>query len=242
MPRTFRCRLFRSIGKYLFEFVLSQQAVVDENPGQPVAYGFRNQCCGDRRVHPSTDGTDCAPGSDLLPDPSDGAFDKRAHGPGTMAPADIENESPQQSRSVLCVRNFGMELNSEDLLGGILHCRHRRIALSRDPEVGRRFQYSVAMTHPHALESIKEAGLVNDLDVTRSVFALGSRNDLSPEILCQELHSVAHTEDRDTEIVDSRITGRRAFLIDGVRTARQNDSARIVLPDRIERRVERDDL
>src|SRR4030095_10403007 len=71
-------------GKYLFEFVLSQQAVVDENPCQPVAYGFRHECCGDRRVYPSTDGTDCATCSYLLPDAGDGAFDKRTHRPGTM--------------------------------------------------------------------------------------------------------------------------------------------------------------
>ena len=43
-------------------------------------------------------------------------------------------------------------------LAGILHGRHRRIASRRDLEVGRRLQYPIAVTHPHALDSIKQAG------------------------------------------------------------------------------------
>ena len=87
--------------KNLFEFVLSQQAVVDENSGQPVADRLRHQRGGNRGVHAAADRTDRAPVPDLLPDARDGAFDKRAHRPGTLASADIEDESPQQSRAVL---------------------------------------------------------------------------------------------------------------------------------------------
>jgi hypothetical protein len=42
------------------------------------------------------------PVADLLPDPSDRAFYKRAHRPGTMTTADIKNESPQQAFHYVC--------------------------------------------------------------------------------------------------------------------------------------------
>ena len=65
---------------------------------------------------------------------------------------------------------------------------------------------------------------------------------LPPRSFAMQLHPIAHTEDRDAQIVDPRIARRRAFLINGVRTAGQHDAPRLVLPDRLERRVERNDL
>jgi hypothetical protein len=90
----------------------------------------------------------------------------------------------------------------------------------------------VTMRHPHShgvLEALKElvnvAAKARSLQVSVTIFARGSSNDVvSVKTVGDLLETVADTEDRDAEIEEGGIDMRGAFLVDGVRSARQNDT------------------
>src|SRR5438552_5150764 len=52
--------------KHFFEFVLSQQAGVDENTDQTVSDSLRNQCSGHRGIHTAADRTQGTPVTNLF--------------------------------------------------------------------------------------------------------------------------------------------------------------------------------
>src|SRR5262245_56182368 len=122
------------------------------------------------------------------------------------------------------MRNLWVELDAMDWLLRVPHGGDRNAATRRrDYESRWRRVDVVAMAHPgrHGLVSAKpveQSDWLDDLQLGASVFTTPRADYLSAGKLGDELHAVANGE-RRCEVEDRRIDGRRAFLVNRVRSA-----------------------
>src|SRR5947209_2133940 len=132
-----------------------------------------------------------------------------------------------------------MKLDTEHLTFHILHRCNCGFCARRDLKTLRRFENAVAVTHPHSAYTIEQARRFNRLNLARSVLPARGRFNLPTEFLCDELHAVADTENGNAQVKQTWINSRSPLLINRVRATRKNDPFRLLLLDRRERRVER---
>ena len=111
-------------GHDVLEFILPEQAVVDEDAGQLRSDRFVKQHGRDGRIDTAAQAEDDPVVPDLRPEFRDGRVDERRRGPVPLAAADAEGEVREHLRALFCVVHFRMELHGKhliisDLIGGI---------------------------------------------------------------------------------------------------------------------------
>src|SRR5262249_50597239 len=161
-----------------------------EHSNQPIAYGARNERCGDCGVHTSADCAQGAAIADLLADAVNGVLDEGSERPVAAATAHIKDETAQQAFAVCGVGNFGVELNSENFLGRTLHCGYRVLRSRGHIETRRWFQNAVPMAHPYAPHAVQERRRLYRIEFTRSVFSVHRWFDTAAKLSADELHSI----------------------------------------------------
>ena len=117
-------------------FVEAQQAVVDEDAGEPVADRLVDQRRGDARVDAARQAEDDLVVADLLADPRDRLVDVVAHHPVGLRGADLEDEAVEQLPALQRVRHLRMELHAVEaalLVGHAGDRAARRRAISAKP-------------------------------------------------------------------------------------------------------------
>ena len=110
----------------LGRLLLAQQAVVDEDAGQPVADRLVHQQRRDRRVDAAGQAADDAAVADLGLDAGHGFVDERRHRPVAAAAADVDGEGPQQVGAVLRVHDLGVEQQAVEPAIAVLDGDDRR--------------------------------------------------------------------------------------------------------------------
>ena len=93
----------------LGRLLLAQQAVVDEDAGQPVADRLVHEQRRDRRIDAAATGRRRRGRRRPRPDAGHGFVDERRHRPVAAAAADVDGEGPQEVGAVLRVHDLGVE-------------------------------------------------------------------------------------------------------------------------------------
>src|SRR5207245_2457912 len=99
----------------------AQQAVVDEDAGELVAYGAVDERGGDGGVDAAGEGADHSPVADLLPDAEDGVGDEVAGGPIAAAAADAQEEVLEELLTVRRAHDREVELKTDAAAVGRQH-------------------------------------------------------------------------------------------------------------------------
>ena len=204
------------VGLDLLGFAFAQQAVIDEDAGQPVADGPLDDGRRDGGIDPSGQATDGpALGSELLADIGDGLVDDVDHGPGGTAAGGAQ-EVLQHLQPLLGVHDLGVELHSVEAARRVLERGHRGRGGGRgDGESLRRLDDRVAVGHPDLLiggQLREEHPGTFDRESGGPVFSDAGRFDPAAERIGHHLVSVADAEHRDAggEQIARRRRERRA--------------------------------
>src|SRR3989441_4688980 len=199
---------------HLLPFAQTQQSVIHENAGQPVADRAvpRRRCY--RRIHAAREAADRPlRGTDQPVDSPYLLLDEVARRAIGRAAGDLEQEIVQHLPTPRGVRYLGVEQHAEDRPGLVLEPRDRRVrARSRHTKAWRWLLDAVAVTGPHGdtslgLEPGEQPGRVPHRDVSAAVLALGRRRHFAAGQVGHELHAVANGEDGWAELEQLRIGG-----------------------------------
>ena len=161
--------------EYRGEFVLAQQAVVDEDALEPVADGPTQQFRRDRRVDAPAEPEDDAIVAEFFAQGADGFFDEARGRPVPAAAADSTHEVVQELRALDAVPDLWMELYAPNRTlpvpePGIRHIVRPTNGLKLRPQLLNR----IAVAHPHLrplLHSFEERiGVVQGHQVGPAVF------------------------------------------------------------------------
>ena len=129
---------------------------------------------------------------------------------------------------MLGVDHFGVELHTEDAPVGVVEGSHRGVgAVGGGHEALGHLGDGVPMAHPHfgRLGPVSEdRGRAGDGQRGASVLATSGAGHLATQLLGDELGAVTDTQDRNPEVVDGRVDGRRRGLVDRLRAAGQDDA------------------
>ncbi len=222
----------------LLALTAAQQPVVHEHTREAITDGPVHQCGGDRRIDAAGQAANGASlGADQLADPADFVIDEVPGRPVRYTATDVEEKVVQDLAAARRMGNLRVEQHSVDRLLLVLHSGDGRVgARGRDAEMRRRLIHAVAMTRPHdrrraRLESREQSPVLANRDLGATVLPLTRGHDLAAGEPGDELHPVANAKDRDTEIQDRRICGRRTLVEHGIRTARENDAFGVERPD-----------
>src|SRR5213594_2876486 len=101
-------------GEHSLELVFSQQAIVDEDAGQPLAGGAMHQKGRNGGVNASAQTADDPGLPDAFRDRANRRFDEGSHGPVSPATANAGEEVFQDRRPVIRVDNLGMKLDAPE--------------------------------------------------------------------------------------------------------------------------------
>jgi len=209
----------------LLGLACAQEAMVDEDAGEPIADRLRHERRGDRGVDATGEREDRAPFADGAPELGHRLLDERGWRPIAFAAAHAVEEVAEDLGAAWRVHDLGVELHGKAPLA-IAHRRQRQPVGGRDAvESGRQPFDRVAVAHPGALaraEALEQTGRVPYLERRRPVLALPFGRDLTAEDVCHEVHPVADAEDGETAVEDLRIDRWRVLLIHARRTARQD--------------------
>ena len=138
-------------GDDLLRLARAQQAVVDEDAGQPVADRLVDQHRRHGGIDPARQAADRAGAAHPVAHARDLARPERRHGPVPGAAGDAPREGGKQRRAVVRVRHFGVEHDAVIAARIVGEDGVRRALAAPDgAEAGRRFGHPVAMAHPHA--------------------------------------------------------------------------------------------
>ena len=96
----------------LIAFVEPEQAVVDEDAGQPLADGAVQQCRDHGGVDTAREREQDAVAADIAAHPLDAVVDDRGRGPARRAAADFVHEPAQNARALVGMGDLGMELDA----------------------------------------------------------------------------------------------------------------------------------
>ncbi|OPZ53352.1 MAG: hypothetical protein BWY90_00681 [Deltaproteobacteria bacterium ADurb.BinA014] len=121
------------------------------------------------------------------------------------------------------MRHFRMKLQAIKTAGGILSCRHLRIARGGGGNKSlRQLTYGIAVTHPaggFCFHTRKNSILFFYVQFGKAVFALLGADNFAAQGFHHKLHAVADAQNRNAKIKDVTVRARRAFGVDTCRTA-----------------------
>ena len=213
----------------IFELVLAEQAVVDENAGQVVADGLVEEHAGDGRIDAAAQAEDDLVVSDLRAQLGDGRFDEGIRGQVTLAAADPEDEVAQHPGAFGRVEHFRMELDgvglfAGDLEGGVGDVGGRGDDLRSFREAGNR----VAVGHPDlGMQGnvLHQRGIrSDDVEHGPAVFAGDGAFHIAAEMIGEVLGAVADAQQRKTALDGGQVHLRGVGVADRARTAGENDA------------------
>ncbi len=168
-------------------------------------------------------------GVDPVADPRDGRLDEVGRRPRRLDPGDAPHEVAQDVLAARGVDDLGMELDAVQVTVRRLQPGvRRRIALrGRDEALGQPGD-RVAVAHPDrllAIEPVEQAVAARERHVRGTVLAACRRQDVAAELAGHQLGAVADAQDRDPAAPHRGIRLGRVLVVDGVRTAGQDDRA-----------------
>ena len=111
----------------LVAFVQSEQTMIDEDAGEPVAHRPVDQCRSHRRVHASGEAADDPCGARQRADAGRLRLDEVPRRPVGHRAANVEQEGADDLAAPRGVRHFGMELHRIDRLRGVFNTRNGAI-------------------------------------------------------------------------------------------------------------------
>ena len=232
---------------HLFALVQPEQAGIDEDAGELIAYRAVHEGGGDRRIDAAGQSADHLRPADGAPNFVDLTLDERARRPSRLGFADAEEKVRDELIAARRVRHFRVELNAVDRPLTVSHRRDRDTAARRGHDVVRgRSVDVIAMTHPyrHPLmlgEAVEESARLFDPQLRAPIFAAPGVDDLSAGQMRNELHAVADAEDR-RDVEQLRVGAGRVFLVDRARTTAEDDSRGVPFANPIDRPRRRVDL
>ena len=113
------------------KFVAAQEAVIDENVGEPVANGAVDQRRGDSGIHAAAQRADGAGAFGLAADRFDRGGDESGAVPVLLCAADIEHKVAEDFRAAVGVIHLGMELHAVEFFCGIFERGYGVIGAAR---------------------------------------------------------------------------------------------------------------
>jgi hypothetical protein len=137
-------------GLHLLALACAHEAGVDEDGGELVADRLVDQRRRDGGVDAARERAEHVAGADLGTHGLDLRLDHRGVGPRRPAPADLEQETPEQLLSPLGVHHLGVELDPVQAAGRVLERGDRDLGggrRDREPVGGAHDRVGVA--HPH---------------------------------------------------------------------------------------------
>ena len=215
----------------------AQQAVVDEDAGEPLADRAVQECGRDGRVDAARQAADHSTRRRLLADARHRLLDERARCPVGGGAADAVHEVGEHLAAALAVHDLGVELHAEETPGRIAERLDRRVgALREHGPAGRQRLHAVAVRHPHGdlaadREAAEQVVGVGDLDRRAAVLATVGGRDARTGLDVQDAHAVADAEHRHAELEDAARELRRARDVHARRAAGQDDAGRLALRD-----------
>jgi hypothetical protein len=158
-------------------------------------------------------------------------------GPVGQASADVKQEVPQDLATTRGVCDLGMELNPVQTAGAVLEGGDRAVrAGCREHEPLRQLRHVIPVTHPDRRllagdEASEEAARVAHLHIRPSVLPAPRFLHLASARERDEIHPVAHTENRRSDMSHLRVQQRRPVVVHRVGTAGKDDSSGVLLPN-----------
>ncbi len=242
--------LLREAGADLAGLLVPQQAVVHEDAGEAIADRAMHEERRHRRVDAARESADDFAAPDLLPDPVRRLLDERRNRPVAGASADVEGKVAENFRPMVGVRDLGMKQQRVERPIGRFHgCDRCGGARSRDRKSRRHRRHIVPVARPDAerARQLREqtrarSPIGGHVHQRVAELAVAGATDFATQHIRHQLHAVADAEHRRAELEDLRRALRRPCLRHALRAAGQDDPARILRPQRLERRVERHHL
>ena len=215
--------------EHLVEFILAEEAVVDENAVEPVADGPVQQHRRHARVDPATQAEDDPVIAQFFLELGHGRVDEVGRRPVGGASADVVDKVAEQSQPLLAVVHLRVELDAPGGLvlegeAGKLHVLRAAgdagaVACALD---------GVAVAHPHRLAGghagEEPVGVVDLVQMGAAVFAAVAGFDAAAASLGQPLRAEAHAEQRPFGADPVQVGGRRIGLSNAVGAAGENDA------------------
>ena len=143
-----QAKFFAQIFLDVDEFVLAQNAVVDEDARQLISDGAMHQHRRHRRIHATGEAADDVPAADLLANRGHGGFDKACRGPVAACPADVKDKVSDDLRPQGRVMNLGVKLHRPDAALCIFNSCQCVGGDSDATEADGQLQRFVAVAHP----------------------------------------------------------------------------------------------
>jgi hypothetical protein len=208
------------------EFVLAEEAGIDEDVGEARADGAVSENGGDSGIHAAAEG---AEGSSLpyyLANGSNGLFDEGGAVPGGGCAADGEDEVTEDFGAAFGVIDFGMELHGEKAAAGIFG--------GRDGGGGSFGEYAEALGEANDVVAVAlpntemigkageqggDVGTVLDFEFDGAVFAAAGTADGAAEDVGDPLEAVTDAEDGNAEVEDTGIADGGFGIVNGAGTA-----------------------
>ena len=235
--------MFAKCRRDLFALVFPQQSCVHEHRHQLIANRLVHQRRRYRRVHAAGDRRQHALISNLCANSRHRIFDDRGRRPFGFDLANINREVFEQFDSIRRVVHFGMELHAEIFSREIAHRREGTVPRfrQRDESLGHA-RDAIPMRHPNFRQHVQHRAGDQRLNFCGSIFAVRGRVHLSAERVGERLHPIANAEDGKSRFQDEILNVWRASLVDGFRSAGEDESLRLDGKDFFLRRVPREQL
>ena len=97
-------------------FILAHKSVIDEQAGELAANGSVNQNSRHGGIDTATECTDDFALAHLVSYLCDGLINEGTHGPSWLAMTNVTRKVLEYSQAMLCVNDFWVKLNAEELL------------------------------------------------------------------------------------------------------------------------------
>src|SRR5215207_8923397 len=225
----------------LLGLIVPQEAVVDEDARQIVADGPVDEHRRRRRIDPTGEPTYSPCAADLFSYPLDRVGNDVDRSPLGSAAAGLVEEVLEDLHPVLCMPDFGMELDPEAPFPWVLERDNRdRGSLGSDLETFRDGEDGVSVARPGLLLvgcSGEEAIVALDDQIRAPVLPDLDGPHLPALHERHELHPITDAEYRYAEVEELGLDARSALLIDTVGTAREDDALGVFRPYRFYRRI-----
>ena len=193
-------------GHHLIAFFQAQQAVIDEDTGQLIAYRFVKQCRHHRRIDatgkPQQHLIGSYPGSNF----SDGIFNNIDGCPQGITVADLAHKPFQNSQPLQSMSYLRVKLNPIERTCFVGHGRDGCARRGRyNFKIGRHCDDLVTMTHPYiqlglarirnpVFDTIEQSIDRSNIDPGEAKFRFSRRLYFAAKVLGHGLHAVADTK------------------------------------------------